>query len=331
MSPKFNLGIAVLLGGLVSLSLVANANDHQIRQQAGALLSPMPETVPGAEADTPAKIALGEKLYFDKRLSINDSQSCNSCHNVATGGVDNLPFSPGAEGQLGGRNSPTVYNAAYHFAQFWDGRAADLAEQAKGPILNPVEMGMPSEAAVIEKLSGLDDYPAQFASVFGGEDPLSYDNLAEAIAAFERTLVTVDRFDAYLSGDDGALNAQEKQGLQTFMAKGCVACHNGPLLGGHIYQKMGLVKPYANQKDQGRFDLTGNEADRMMFKVPSLRNIALTAPYFHDGGAATLDEAVSQMARLQSGLELSEQEVADIVQFLNALTMQPEERVAKAP
>ncbi|OUS25485.1 cytochrome-c peroxidase [Gammaproteobacteria bacterium 45_16_T64] len=303
-------------------------DDNALRQQASLLTGTIPTTMPGAEHDTPAQVALGKKLYFDKRLSINNTQSCNGCHNIQgkAGGVDNQSFSKGAEGALGGRNSPTVLNAGFHLAQFWDGRAATLADQAKGPILNPVEMGMPSAEAVMEKLSSLDNYTTLFTQAFGTGDAsapmkdFTYDNLANAIASFERTLVTQDRYDDYLRGDNDALNAQEKRGLQTFIAKGCTACHSGPLLGGNVFQKMGVVKPYENQKDQGRFDLTQLNSDKMVFKAPSLRNIELTAPYFHDGQVATLEEAVSVMAELQLGVTLTDNEVGDISVFLGALT-----------
>jgi len=278
--------------------------------------------MPGSEKDTPALVSLGKKLYFEKRLSANNSQSCNSCHQVDGGksGVDLEPTSPGAFGKRGGRNSPTTLNAGFHLAQFWDGRAADLAAQAKGPILNPGEMAMPSEAAVVEKLSAIPSYKKDFAKAFPNEaSPLTYDNLAKAIAAFERTLVTQDRVDEFLKGSDKALSVAEQKGLETFISVGCTTCHNGPAIGGNGFRKVGAVNPYKNLADKGRIEITKEEEDLHVFKVPSLRNVALTAPYFHDGAMNSLGEAVREMAWLQLGQKLDEAQVNSIVTFLRAL------------
>lgn len=309
---------------LLALALtVAYAQADALQQQAKAMFGTLPQTMPGSEADTAEKIALGKKLYFEKRLSVNNSQSCNSCHNVDKNGpgVDNKPTSPGAlANTLGTRNSPTVWNAGFQHKQFWDGRAADLTEQAKGPILNPVEMGMPSEKAVVEKIAAISEYQSAFKKAFGSSDAISYQNIAEAIAAFERTLITRDRFDQYMAGDANALTKQEKKGLQTFISAGCIACHNGPLLGGNSLQKLGLVNAYSNQKDQGLFDLDGKESNKMVFKTPMLRDVARTAPYFHDGSVKTLEEAVEKMAWLQLGKKLSEEDTAAITAFLKSMT-----------
>lgn len=311
---------ALFAAVLVTAGVTVHASDA-LRQQANAMFGVLPAAMPGSENDSPAMIKLGEQLYMDKRLSVNDSQSCNSCHNVTDNGpgVDNLPTSPGAFGKNGDRNSPTVWNAGFQFVQFWDGREPDLVAQAKGPIMNPVEMAMPAQADVEKKLRAVPEYQASFKAVFGGDEPISYHNIAVAIAAFERTLITRDRFDDYLRGDDNALNEQEKRGLQAFISSGCVACHSGPTLGGSSYQKMGLVNAYANQADQGRFAVTGKEQDRMMFKTPMLRDVARTAPYFHDGSVKTLAEAVRQMAWLQLGQKLDDGKVEDITAFLKAL------------
>ena len=287
-----------------------------------ASITPLPDKMPGAEKDTPALVALGKKLYLDKRLSANNSQSCNSCHNVEGkgAGVDNEPTSPGAFGKRGGRNSPTSLNAGFQLAQFWDGRAADLAAQAKGPILNPGEMAMPSEAEVIKKLKATSDYPPLFDKAFAGAgDKLTYDNLARAIAAFERTLITKDRLDDLLKGNDKALSALELKGADLFLKTGCTTCHTGPLLGGSMYMKVGLVNPYETA-DLGRFEVTKDNDDKFKFKVPTLRNIALTAPYFHDGKVATLADAVKKMAWHQLGKELKDDEVKAIVAFLGSLS-----------
>jgi cytochrome c peroxidase len=299
-------------GGAVP-DLLAEARD---------LFAPLPEKMPGAENDSRARIELGEKLYFEAAISINRTQSCNSCHRLdeKLGGVDNLSTSPGAEGELGGRNSPTTLNAGFHIAQFWDGRAPDLATQAKGPVLNPIEMAMPDEAAVLARLEEA-GYGDRFEAAFPDAEPaLTYDNFAEALAAFERTLITRDRFDDFLGGELDVLTSAEENGLKQFMEIGCSDCHSDALLGGDGYEQMGQVNEYANEKDLGRFDVTEEEDDRYVFKVPSLRNIALTRPYFHDGQAGTLADAVKQMAWHQLDEELDGRQVASIVAFLGSLT-----------
>jgi cytochrome c peroxidase len=249
--------------------------------------------------------------------------SCNSCHNLSTFGVDNEPTSPGHEGKRGGRNSPTSFNAALHVAQFWDGRAKDVEAQALGPILNPVEMGMASEQQVVDRLKADPKTVEAFTKAFPGEaEPLTYANVGKAIGAFERTLITPSRFDAYLKGDEKALSAAEVEGAKLFVQTGCTACHMGATLGGQMYQKLGLVKEY-DTKDLGRFEVTKNEADKKFFKVPSLRNVAKTGPYFHDGSIKTLDQAVSIMAEYQLGKQLSNDQVTSIVTFLGSLTGTP--------
>jgi len=288
--------------------------------------------MPGSENDSPERIALGEKLYFEKRLSINDTQSCASCHRLEDGfaGVDNLPTSPGAEGKTGTRNSPTVLNAGWQDSQFWDGRAEDLVEQAKGPILNPIEMGMPDEKTVEEKMRGIAEYQAAFASAFPGSEPaITYQNIAEAIASFERTLITPSRFDDFMNGDADALSKTEQQGLNTFIKVDCTSCHDGKLVGGETYEPLGKKNPYENQDDPGIYALTKDEDDRMVFKVAPLRNVALTAPYFHDGKIKTLDEAVRKMGTLQLDEELTDQQVSDITTFLKALTDKNREQYVK--
>lgn len=316
------IAVALFLTLVASLPLLAENSPAELRQTGKAVLGTIPDKMPGAESDTPAMIELGRTLFFDVRLSANNTQSCNSCHGLDQrhGGVDYAPTSLGDAGQRGGRNAPTVLNAGFHVAQFWDGRAADLAAQAKGPILNPVEMGMHGETAVLEKLSTVPGYGEAFSKAFPGDaKPLNYDNLARAIAAFERTLVTHDRFDDFLKGEDGALNEHERKGLQTFVSVGCVGCHNGPLFGGNSFQKIGVVNAYKTE-DLGRFVVTKDEADKFKFKVPSLRNIEITAPYFHDGSQATLEGTVREMAWLQLGRKLTDEEVDSIVTFLHTLT-----------
>jgi cytochrome c peroxidase len=269
---------------------------------------------------TPERVALGRRLFSDTRLSKAGGISCNTCHNLETYGVDNKAVSSGHEGQVGNRNSPTVYNAALHFVQFWDGRAKDVEEQALGPILNPSEMAMGSSGEAIERLKSDPSTVAQFKSAFPNEkDPVTFDNIGLAIGAFERTLITPSRFDQFLKGDANSLTDAEKAGGKLFVESGCIACHNGALLGGGTYQKLGLVRPYPT-KDKGRFEVTKVASDEFMFKVPSLRNVEKTAPYFHDGSVKTLPEAITLMGRHQLGRELSAEDTSKIETFLRALT-----------
>ena len=268
---------------LASLLLIAKAEaSEELQRLANTLFGQLPDTMPGHENDTHEIIALGKALYFETALSVNDTQSCNSCHNIRDndGGVDHLKTSPGALGKLGRRNSPSTWNAGFQFAQFWDGRAKNLVEQAKSPLLNPMEMALPSEQSAVDKLSQI-GYLDQFINAFPEEpSPLRFDNILKALAAFQRTLVTHDRFDDFLAGDNTALTPKEKNGLQTFINTGCNACHNGPLMGGELMMKMGLVNAYPNKDDRGKAEVTGNSADNYLFKVPPLRNVAKTAPYF---------------------------------------------------
>lgn len=281
---------------------------------------------------THAKTDLGRMLYFEPRLSKAQKTSCNTCHVLENYGVDGLSTSVGHREQHGTRNSPTVYNAAGFFAQFWDGHAETVEEQATGPILNPVEMALASPAQGVKVLSSMPEYREAFSKAFPGEkEPLTFDNAARAIAAFERRLTTPSRWDDYLRGNQNALTVPELEGLKVFTNIGCMVCHTGEFVGGAMYQKVGVVEPWPDQRDQGRFAVTKQDTDRMMFKVPTLRNIAKTAPYFHDGSVPTLDAAVRRMGRYQLGLTLSDQEVAAIVTWLGALTGELPEEYIKAP
>jgi cytochrome c peroxidase len=322
MKLKSTLNLVLLIVFSVTATVHAETTDR-LMKKAGRYFEAMPAQMPGAEHDSAVKIQLGKKLFFDPRLSINDKQSCSSCHRLEKGfaGIDNLPTSPGAKGQIGTRNSPTVFNSGFQSSQFWDGRAENLVEQAKGPILNPIEMGMPNEKAVVAKLSAIADYQTAFKKAFPKvKQALTYQNIAEAIAAFERTLITPSRFDDYLNGSITALNDQEKRGLATFIKLDCVSCHDGILLGGTSFEKMGKENPYSNQADPGVYQVSKDEDDRMVFKVSPLRNVALTAPYFHDGKVASLEEAVRLMARLQLNQELKKEQLSDVVSFLKSLS-----------
>lgn len=294
--------------------------------------APLPaEMTSKTNAITDAKVALGRRLYYDKRFSKNHDVSCNSCHALDKYGVDGKSVSDGHKKQHGTRNAPTVYNAAGHFVQFWDGRAPDVEEQAKGPVMNPVEMAMPDDKRVLRTLESMPEYVAAFKRAFPDDaKPVSFDNFGKAVGAFERKLVTPSRWDRFLGGDDKALTDKEKTGFNTFIATGCQMCHTGAYVGGSMFQKAGLIKPWPNQKDQGRFEVTKKDEDRMMFKVPSLRNIARTGPYFHDGSVKTLDDAVRMMALHQLGKTPSDADVQNIVAWLGSLTGEiPKDYVAE--
>ncbi len=290
------------------------------------------QPIPAPRVKNPAMVELGKKLYFDPRLSKSGFISCNSCHNLSMGGSDNLKTSIGHNWQRGPINSPTVLNSSMNLAQFWDGRAKNLKAQAGGPIANPGEMAFTHELAV-DVLDSIPAYKEEFQRVFRA-DEIGIGMVTDAIAAFEETLVTPDsRFDKWLKGDRKALNRIELRGYKLFKDSGCTACHYGPALGGSSFQKMGVVAAYdTKNKAQGVAGLTGKDADRMKFKVPTLRNVELTYPYFHDGEADTLEKAVDTMGRLQLGRAFMMEEIDDMVAFLKTLTgKQPDFRLPILP
>lgn len=301
----------------------------KLLQQAKAIFQPLPNNAQIKDANpetTPALVKLGHKLYFDTRLSASGNISCNTCHNLATYGVDNLPKSFGMGAQLGGRNSPTVLNAALNTTQFWDGRAQDVEEQAGGPLLNPVEMALPSKVDAVKRIADIPGYVDEFQQVYGKDSKITFEKITKAIGAYERTLMTPSPFDRFLKGDTNALNAAQLRGLQDFMNNGCIACHRGINLGGDQFQKFGLVNgPYwkftgAKEHDEGRFDVTSSDADKFTFRVPTLRNVEHTYPYFHDGSVKSLHRAVKIMGMAQLGRELPKAQIDDIVAFLGSLT-----------
>lgn len=301
----------------VAIALISGMGIYSVAQAAD---EPIEVIKPAANINL-GMVELGKKLYFDPRLSKSGFISCNSCHNLSMGGTDNIPTSVGDKWQQGPINSPTVLNSSLNIAQFWDGRAADLKEQAGGPIANPGEMGFTHQLAV-GVLQTIPGYVREFKQVFG-KDKIDIDQVTAAIAEFEKTLVTPNsRFDQWLLGKTDALSADELAGYKLFKESGCVACHNGPAAGGNSFQKMGLVEPYkGNTKGvEGRAGVTGKDADRFNFKVPTLRNVEMTYPYFHDGAANTLTEAVDVMGRLQLGKKFTKDENAKIVAFLKTLT-----------
>lgn len=317
--------IKLALGSLLLAvsTAAAQANADVLRDNANSLFKPIPEQA--SDKLDPNQIELGRQLFFEPRLSASHVISCNTCHNIGTGGADNVPASSGHAWQKGARNSPTVFNAVFNVAQFWDGRAKDLEEQAKGPVQNPVEMHNTPEN-VEATLSSMPEYVAAFGKAFPSDkQPVSFDNMARALQAFESTLITPEsRFDLYLKGDDNALDAREKKGLQTFMSSGCISCHNGVNLGGQAYFPFGLVKKPDGKilptGDKGRFEVTKTQNDAYVFRAAPLRNIALTAPYFHSGQVWDLEEAVAIMGTAQLGKQLSTEEVGDIVAFLKTVT-----------
>jgi len=314
---------------IVSLALIAGVSCQKAGQESVTvdaaklkMFRQLPEVIESPDNPlTEEKIALGRMLYFEKRLSKAHDISCNTCHDLQTFGVDNEPVSDGHKGAKGTRNSPTVFNAAGHFVQFWDGREPTVEEQAKGPVLNPVEMAMPAEKHVVAVLNSIPEYVEAFKKAFPGDkNPVTFDNMAKAIGAFERKLVTPSRWDKFLEGDQDALTGAEKAGFNKFMEVGCQTCHNGAHLGGAMFQKLGVMNPWPDTKDEGRFQVTKQESDKMVFKVPGLRNIEKTAPYYHDGSVTTLDEAVRKMGEVQLGKQLTSEDLASITTFLKSLT-----------
>ena len=314
MSKISLLVSALILGGSVS---VASAWE--------ALPTKAPEPVDNPT--TPAKVALGQILYHDPRLSSTGTVSCASCHNTMLGGEDNRPNSMGVNGQTGGRSAPTVWNAAFNTVQFWDGRAASLEDQAAGPVTNPIEMGMKDWGAVIARLKKIEDYDGLYQKAFGNGS-ITKDNTTKAIAAYERTLITPNSpYDKFVKGDKSALSSQQIKGMEKFAELGCAGCHSGPAFNGPgTYQKFPMFSngyfeaQYKISKDVGREEATKKVADAHFWKVPTLRNIALTAPYFHNGSVKSLDVAVKVMAKLQLQKDLPKQDIEDIVAFLNGLT-----------
>ncbi len=321
-----NLRSLSVLGALLVVCGPFAAADELLKV-AQAQFKPIPATAPvlPGNPSTPAKLLLGKMLYFDPRLSASHSISCNSCHNIGLGGVDVQETSIGHHWQRGGRNAPTVFNAVFNTAQFWDGRAKDLETQAGGPMVNPVEMASPT-AHVAEQLGATPGYVTAFKAAFpGSANPVTLENTQRAIAVFEATLITPNApFDRYLKGDVGALDATQKSGLKLFMDKGCAACHGGINIGGGRYAPFGVVeKPgaaFLPPEDKGRFMVTKTASDEYVFKVPTLRNIALTAPYFHTGKAWDLRQAVAVMGTSQLGAQLTEDEIDRITAFLGSLT-----------
>lgn len=290
-------------------------------QDMGEPILPIP--APEFSAQEKGQIGLGQRLFNDNRLSHDNSTSCASCHSLDLAGADGRRVSTGIKGAMGSVNAPTVINSVFNLAQFWDGRAATLEEQAAGPVHNPIEMGSDWDE-VLEKLRRDEHYPDRFALLY--PDGLTAANIQHAIALFERSLVTIDApFDRYLRGDQQAISEEAKRGYRLFKSYGCIACHQGKNVGGNMYARMGAIDNYfisrkkLEASDMGRFNVTGHEDDRHVFKVPSLRLATRTAPYFHDGSVTTLEEAISTMAHYQLGRRVNREDSALIIQFFESL------------
>lgn len=313
--------LIALFTGCGDMASGSSVDDVALREQVDGVFTPLPTDL----ALDMEKVLLGRSLYHDERLSGDETISCSSCHMLSHGGAEPRATSVGIFGQVGPINSPTVLNADFNLAQFWDGRAADLLEQAAGPVTNPIEMGGEWET-ILGRLQADDALVAHYEAVYGS-DAVTQDGVLEAIVEYEKSLTTPSRFDDWLRGDDAALTEQEKRGLRTFADAGCMSCHQGVNLGGTMFQTMGAVRDYfeirggeITDADLGRFNVTEEDSDRHRFKVPTLRNVALTAPYFHDGNETDLGAAVQTMAFVQLGQELTDDELADVLAFLEALT-----------
>ncbi len=335
------LVLTIGIVSLVSCQIIKGDNteqrksdEYELLDQAKVFFQPLSEIdIPEQDPD---KVKIGKYLFYDTRLSEKGNISCNSCHNLKTYGVDNLQFSPGDSiGSIGVRNSPTVLHAALHKMQFWDGRAENVEEQAEGPILNPIEHDIKNKAELVSRLKNVQEYNEMFSKAYGS-DGITFENIKNAIGAFERTLMPESRFDKYLEGDLSALNKREKKGLSSFINSACITCHNGVALGGQMYQKFGLNAQYwksthSETIDLGLYEVTQDSDDKYFFKVPGLRNVAHTGPYFHDGSVADLEEAVEIMGYLQTQVDLSKEDVKNIVSFLESLSSDVSKEIKQSP
>ncbi len=337
-----------VFGKVLLISAITGALSLSVSAKDNTPWPVLPEKAPVPE-DNPmndAKVELGKMLYFDPRLSSTGTVSCNSCHNVMGGGDDNRPVSFGVHGKTGGRSAPTVWNAAFQSVQFWDGRAATLEEQAKGPVTNPVEMGMSDWNKAADRVRAIPGYAPLFKKAFGDDVEITVDSIARAIATYERTLITPNSlYDRYAQGEKDAMSEQQIKGMKTFIETGCTACHSGVNFSGPempvgtgFYQKFPTFadndyeKKYDFSADPGRYEHTKQDADKNMWRVPPLRNIALTAPYFHNGAVKTLEEAVKVMAKTQLNKDLSDEDAKNITAFLDALTGEfPEQTLPRLP
>ncbi len=319
---------AVLILLLVSRGMTLGAEgDNALVKRASQLLGPLPSSMPSAENPiTPEKVKLGKILFYEPRISIDGTVSCSKCHPIALYAADGLRKPVGHNCKENPRNAPTVFNAASQISEHWIGNRTSVEDQAKQAVTGPPAFGMPSNESVEKILRSFKEYETLFKAAFPSDkEPVTVDNFAKAVGAFERTLITPAPLDAFLKGNKDALTAQQKKGLGTFMDAGCVSCHSGPYAGGQMYRKFGLFEPYqkytkSEKVDEGRFAVTKNGSDKYVFKVPVLRNVAMTPPYFHDGSVDTLEEAVGIMGKIQLGKDLTKEQISNIVAFLHSLT-----------
>ena len=336
----FMLNVVLLLFGLCfsSLAVAAAGADDDLMKKAKDVLGPLPASMPSEQNPiTPEKVKLGKILFYESRISIDGVVSCAKCHLISLYAVDGLRKAIGNNCKENPRNSPTIFNAASQISAHWIGNRTDVEDQARQSLTGPPAFGMPSNESVEKVLKGMKEYVSLFKAAFPGEkDPVTVANLAKAIGAFERTLMTPAPFDAFVKGDPKALTEQQKRGLKTFFETGCMTCHFSPYVGGQMYQKFGVFEPYWNYTksekiDEGRFAVTKNEADKYVFKVSVLRNVAETPPYFHDGSVDKLGDAIRIMGKIQLLKDLSKEQVADITAFFASLTGQIPDDVMRVP
>ena len=320
------LSILLVLFLVITSTALADSNDAIITR-ASQILGPLPASMPSEENPiTPEKVKLGKMLFYEQRISVDGTVSCAKCHPIALYGADGLKKSIGNHCKENPRNDPTVFNAASQISEHWIGNRTSVEDQAKQAIIGPPAFGMPSYDSAEKVLRAYPEYETLFKAAFPSDkEPVTIDNFAKAVGAFERTLITPAPFDAFLKGNKDALTLQQKKGLGTFMDQGCVGCHSSPYVGGQMYQKFGMFEPYekytkSEKVDVGRYVVTKNESDKFVFKVPVLRNVAMTPPYFHDGSVDKLADAVWIMGKIQLGRDLTQEQVQDITAFLHALT-----------
>ncbi len=335
----FKIGAIVVISTLVLAGIsFASDEDESLVKQANKIFGPLPPAMVSEKNPiTPDKVKLGKMLFYETRISVDGTVSCSRCHPIGLYAADGLKKSIGNNCKINPRNAPTLFNAAGQISEHWIGNRIDVEDQAKQSVIGPPSFGMPSYDAVEKKLKGIRGYGELFKVAFPSENnPVTVDNFAKAVGAFERTLVTPSRFDAFLRGKVAALSGREKTGLRTYIGVGCMMCHFSPYLGGQVYQKFGVLEPYwkytrSEPIDEGRYVVTKNEADKYVFKVPIHRNVAKTPPYFHDGSVDELERAVWIMGKIQLGKDLSTSQVEEIVVFLKSLTGEIPEDVLKVP
>lgn len=337
-SVLLSILMAVLLGGVFASGLYAADADTDLMNRAKTVLGPLPQSMPSPDNPiTPAKVKLGHALFFEPRISVDGTVSCAKCHPLSIYAADGLKKAAGNNCKANPRNSPTIFNAAAQISAHWIGNRTGVEDQAKQALVGPPSFGMPSYESVEKILRGMKGYAALFREAFPGDkEPVTADNFAKAVGAFERTLVTPAPFDDFVKGKLNALTAQQKRGLKTFLDTGCMTCHLSPYLGGQMYQKFGVFEPYekytkSQPVDEGRLAVTKNPADKFVFKVPVLRNVAETPPYFHDGSVEKLEVAVTIMAKIQLAKDLTKEQAGDIAAFLKSLTGRIPEAALKLP